>query len=70
MDDSMYQWMIRWTNGWVNVLMDESMSQWTNGEYIPISFASAIRFVATSLMVLCEAPDDRMVAARQALNED
>ena len=45
-------------------------SQWTNGEYIPISFASAIRFVATSLMVLCEAPDDRMVAARQALNED
>lgn len=34
----------------------------------PISLEFAMRFVATSFMVLCEAPEERMVAARHALH--
>ena len=34
---------------------------------VPESLPLAIKFVATSLMVLCEAPDERIVATRQAL---
>lgn len=33
----------------------------------PASLPLAIRFVATSFMVLCEAPEERIVATRQAL---
>ena len=33
----------------------------------PLIFPLAMRFVATSLMVLCETPEDRMLATRQAL---
>ena len=33
----------------------------------PRSFELAMRLVATSLMVLCEAPEDLIVAARHAL---
>lgn len=35
---------------------------------IPMSLELAMRLVATSLMVLCEAPEERMVAARHALD--
>ena len=38
--------------------------------YSPMSRALAMRFVATSLIVLWEAPEERMVAARQALLEE
>ena len=33
----------------------------------PLIFPLAMRFVATSLIVLCETPEDRMLATRQAL---
>ena len=36
-------------------------------EFIPDSLLFAMRFVATNLMVLCEAPEDLIVAAKQAL---
>lgn len=35
-----------------------------------MSLEFAMRFVATSFIVLCEAPEERMVAARQALPEE
>ena len=35
---------------------------------VPMSLELAMRFVATNLMVLWEAPEDRMVAAKQALD--
>ena len=35
--------------------------------YAPMMRELAMRLVATSLMVLCEAPEDLMVAARHAL---
>lgn len=46
--------------------MIESLFQWS---FLPVSFPLAIRFVATSLIVLCDAPDDLIVATRQALHE-
>ena len=38
--------------------------------YQPESFPLAMRLVATSLIVLCEAPDERMLATRQALQSN
>lgn len=36
---------------------------------LPASFPLAIIFVATSLMVLCEGPDEVIVVTRQAFSE-